>query len=237
MEIQGQIQGAGARVARILLEGGPSTAANLADQLGLTAAAVRKTLEDLLALGFVEASERPAFGPDRRSRGRGRPARWYSLTASGRESFHSSYDDVAVGALRFMADAYGSEAVKDFARTRVVELERRYAATLDSEVPSGNAAEKAQVLADALNEDGYVATTVPVTGGIQICQHHCPVAHVAEEFPQFCEAETEAFGRMLGTHVLRLATIANGDGICTTHVPAVGIPPSDEKTGSRRTDS
>jgi hypothetical protein len=44
------------------------------------------------------------------------------------------------------------------------------------------------------------------------------VAHVAAEFPQLCEAETEAFCRLLGTPVQRLATIAHGDGICTTHV-------------------
>jgi hypothetical protein len=45
---------------------------------------------------------------------------------------------------------------------------------------------------------------------------------VAAEFPQLCEAETEAFGRLLGTPVQRLATIAHGDGICTTHVTSVG---------------
>jgi hypothetical protein len=38
----------------------------------------------------------------------------------------------------------------------------------------------------------------PDVAGEQICQHHCPVAHVAAEFPQLCEAETEAFGRLLG---------------------------------------
>ena len=45
------------------------------------------------------------------------------------------------------------------------------------------------------------------------------MAHVAEEFPALCEAETEAFSRLLGTHVQRLATLAHGDGVCTTHVP------------------
>ena len=29
--------------------------------------------------------------------------------------------------------------------------------------------------------------------GEQLCQHHCPVAHVAEQFPELCEAETEVF--------------------------------------------
>ena len=33
------------------------------------------------------------------------------------------------------------------------------------------------------------------------------------------EAETEMLAALLGTHVQRLATIAHGDGVCTTHVP------------------
>ena len=40
-----------------------------------------------------------------------------------------------------------------------------------------------------------------------------------QEFPQLCEAETEVFARLLGRHVQRLATIAHGDGVCTTNVP------------------
>ncbi len=43
---------------------------------------------------------------------------------------------------------------------------------------------------------------------------------MAAEFPQLCEAETQVISRLVGTHVQRLATIANGDGVCTTHIPA-----------------
>jgi predicted ArsR family transcriptional regulator len=42
---------------------------------------------------------------------------------------------------------------------------------------------------------------------------------VAAEFPELCEAETAAFSAILGTHVQRLATIAHGDGVCTTYIP------------------
>lgn len=42
---------------------------------------------------------------------------------------------------------------------------------------------------------------------------------MAEQFPQLCEAETEMFSQLLGTHVQRLATIAHGDGVCTTFIP------------------
>jgi predicted ArsR family transcriptional regulator len=77
------------------------------------------------------------------------------------------------------------------------------------------------MLAQVLTNDGFAASVSTTPAGAQMCQHHCPVAHVAEEFPQMCEAETEMFARLLGTHVQRLATIAHGDGVCTTHLPHV----------------
>jgi predicted ArsR family transcriptional regulator len=92
---------------------------------------------------------------------------------------------------------------------------------------------KAQALAGALTEDGYVASTLPSAIGEQLCQHHCPVAHVAERFPQICEVETAAFSRLLGVHVQRLATIAHGDGVCTTHVPHVRSTTSDMTPSER----
>ena len=36
-----------------------------------------------------------------------------------------------------------------------------------------------------------------------------------------CEVETQLFSTLLDSHVQRLATIAHGDGVCTTHVPHV----------------
>jgi uncharacterized protein YcbX len=43
------------------------------------------------------------------------------------------------------------------------------------------------------------------------------------EYPQLCEAETEASGRLPGTPVQRLAAIAHGDGMCVTHVTAPSL--------------
>ena len=214
------VNGAPARVAQALLDVGQATVAELADRLELSGAAVRKHMDELVEAGMAEASDRPSYGPDNRRRGRGRPARYYHLTQSGRDSFGNSYDDVAVGALRFLAESGGEDAVMEFARRRVAEFERRYADVIDLNEPME---QRADVLADSLAAEGYAAVVVPGTNGIQLCQHNCPVAHVAAEFPQFCEAETEAFGRMLGTHVMRLATLSHGDGVCTTHIPtAIG---------------
>lgn len=199
------------RVARSILELGPSTAAVLGERLDLTPAAVRRHLDHLIGEGAVEAREPRVYG----ARGRGRPAKVFALTEVGRDRFDQQYDDLAVQALRFLAETGGDDAVMEFARRRVAGLETRYREILD-ENPE---AEPSAALAQALTQGGYAASVRDNPVGTQLCQQHCPVAHVAHEFPQLCEAETEVFGRLLGHHVQRLATIAHGDGVCTTFIP------------------
>jgi predicted ArsR family transcriptional regulator len=206
------------QVARLILELGPSTAATLGGRLGLTPAAIRRHLDNLLAGGLIETRTARVYG----NRGRGRPAKVFVITDAGRSAFEHAYDDLATGALRFMAETVGPEAVARFARRQLADLEHRYAPV----VGQGDLSARVQALAEALSADGYAASVGPApaiagSAGEQLCQHHCPVAHVAAEFPELCEAETEAFGRLLGTPVQRLATIAHGDGICTTHVTDV----------------
>jgi len=211
------------RVASSILEHGPSTAAELAQRLGLTPAAIRRHLDVLLASGHLEARERRVYG----ARGRGRPAKVFVLTDAGRSVFYTAYDTLAVDALEFLAASSGSDAVALFAESRMARSEDRYRTRI-SNAPANTT--PTQALAAALSEDGYVASTLPSATGEQLCQHHCPVAHVAERFPQICEVETAAFSRLLGVHVQRLATIAHGDGVCTTHVPHVPPPPQRKTT-------
>lgn len=207
------------RVARSILVNGPSTAAALAERLDLTAAAVRRHLDQLVAEGAVEARE-PRSGA---VRGRGRPAKAFALTETGRDRFDQQYDDLAAQALRFLHETAGDDAVREFSARRVAFIEERFAGVHASD-PSLSPAE---VLAQVFTEQGYAASVknLPVVGE-QLCQQHCPVAHVAHEFPQLCEAETEAISRVLGRHVQRLATIAHGDGVCTTCIPTT---PTEKK--------
>jgi predicted ArsR family transcriptional regulator len=214
----GAEQGTRARVARLILENGPVTAAALGTTLGLTPAAVRRHLDHLLKDGMIETRLARVYG----NRRRGRPARVFAITDAGRSAFEHAYDDLASSALRFLAERAGPEAVAEFARRQVAELERRYRPV----VASAPLADRVRALARALSVDGYAASASAGPGpaaGEQLCQHHCPVAHVATEYPQLCEAETEAFARLLGTPVQRLATIAHGDGVCTTHVTALSL--------------
>ncbi|GHH73835.1 transcriptional regulator [Streptomyces sulfonofaciens] len=226
------------RVARSILDHGPSTVADLASRLGLTQAAVRRHLDALVADEVVKPREQRVYG----ARGRGRPAKVFALTDYGRDAFDQSYDKLAAEALRWIARSAGGgkageAAVAAFARDRIETLAQAYRSAVEAAAPE----ERTEALAKALSADGYAATARSAPGrsqGEQLCQHHCPVAHVAEQYPQLCEAETEIFSRLLGTHVQRLATIAHGDGVCTTFIPGdPGPPPRPSETHDHSSDS
>lgn len=198
--------GAAERVARVLLEVGAATAVELSHTLGTSVQATRRSLSALLAAGFVESHERTPFGPTP-TRGRGRPSGTYSLTPLGRSACDQSYDDLALESLRFIDRSYGREAVRAFAADRAARI------TAGGDILS---------IVEVLNSKGYAATLEPASGNShssQLCQHHCPVVAAASEFPELCEEETNAFSAALGQHVTRLATLAQGDRICTTLIP------------------
>jgi predicted ArsR family transcriptional regulator len=211
------------------MQDGPIAAATIAERLGLSPAAVRRHLDVLLADGEATTRDQPRRGP----RGRGRPAKLFLLTEPGRARFGHTYDDLAVAALRFMSERDGAEAVRAFAEQRVNALVGRHRPAI---IAAGSTTGRAEALASALTREGYAASARSITlgglAGAQLCQHHCPVAHVAAEFPQLCEVETAAFAELLGTHVQRLATIARGDAACTTYVP-VAAPRGAEPVAGR----
>jgi predicted ArsR family transcriptional regulator len=213
------------RVLQLVASAGPVATADLAVELGLTAAAIRRHVGVLEARGQIavhEQHQQRATGPARR----GRPARRYVVTGRGQSALSSTYPELAVQALRFLAEVAGPEAVEAFAAARVRAVEERYAASVRA--AGDDVTARAQVLAQALGADGYAASTRPVPGRatLQLCQGHCPVQGVAAEFPQLCEAEARAFSRLLGVHVQRLSTLAAGGHVCTTNIPTTIPTPS-----------
>lgn len=199
------------RVVELILHDGPQTARRLAERLDLTPAAIRRHLTGLIDDGVLASREERVYG----ARGRGRPSKIFVLTDAGRAEFRQAYDALAIAALRRLAAAAGPEAVRELSVEQLSCIEERFLSARESE-PERPAVE---ALVEALEVDGYAPSVRPVQSGNQLLQHHCPVAHVAAEFPVMCEVETQLFSRLLGSHVQRLATIAHGDGVCTTHIP------------------
>lgn len=208
------------QVLDLVVEKGPVTASAIARILGLTTAAVRRHITILMESGEIAEHEPGTVA----KRGRGRPARHYIATERAHTHLADGYSDLAVKALRHLGQVGGEEAVDSFAAARSREIERRYAPIVRDAGKDPRV--RAQALADALTQDGYAATVREITNGtfaVQLCQGHCPIQHVAGDFPQLCDAETQAFSRLLDVHVQRLATLAGGEHVCTTHIP-VGMP-------------
>lgn len=199
-----------------LLKDGPVTASYVAKTLGLSAAGVRRHLDILLADDLTEVVQRR---PIHHSGGRGRPAKHFRLTDLGRAHFGHAYDELAADALDALRAAGGERAVRAFAKARFQRMVADVVPLAPGVVEDAEVEKVARTLADALDAHGYAATVTTAGQGVQICQHHCPVAHVAAQHPELCEAEQEVFATLLGRHVQPLASIADGHGICTTNIP------------------
>lgn len=210
------------KIVESLLANGTSTAAQLAQHLKLTSAGVRRHLDELMKAGqIVEADAKPATAK------RGRPARAFQLTAAGRQQFGHSYDALALDALRALKSVAGSDAVREVARQRVSSIMAEVVPAADTrQVP-----DVAESIADAFTDAGYEASVEYTAGNIQICNHHCPISSVVEEFPELCAAEQDIVSQLVGSHVQLLSRIPSGNCACTTNVP---YPSAQQDPGSDR---
>lgn len=199
------------RVLGLIVSAGPITAATIAEKFELTPAAVRRHLSALTDDGLI--ADREVAGPI--DRGRGRPAKAFVATPEGQRALKSAYSDVAQDAMEFLK-ARGELAA--FVAEHGVRLENKIVDAVDKSAP---VAARVGALSDALAAMGYATSVRPGPGGhtLQLCQGHCPVQEIAQATPEWCEEETKAFSRVLGVHVQRLSTLAQGAHVCTTTIP------------------
>lgn len=201
------------RILHLVVEAGPVSVLELAHDLALTPAGVRRHIAALEEAGQVAVHTGRTPG----QHGRGRPARRYVATERAQAALDCSYAELANQALAQLAAVAGDQAVEDFAERRAADLEQLLAPALTASDARG----RTELLAGAFSGQGYAATVRAVPGGraVQLCQGHCPVRDVAASHPELCEAETRMISRLLGVHVQRLSTLAAGGHVCTTHVP------------------
>ena len=212
------------RVARSILELGPSTAAALAERLDLTPAAVRRHLDHLVADGRGRGPRAAGLRhPRARSPGQGlradrrrpRPLRPAVRRPRRRGAALPGRDRGRRGRRR-RSPAAGSPT-----SSAAYRRDRRAAPRMSSPPRRWREA----LTAERLRRLGphragrRPALPAPLPGGAR-----------RAEFPQLCEAETEVISRVLGTHVQRLATIAHGDGVCTTCIPGTPGTSRDRRT-------
>lgn len=204
----------------LLLKCGPVTASTLGEQTGISAAGIRRHLDKLTDSGLIETCEPlPVAGEETP---RGRPAKHYCLTEEGRNSFGSNYEEMALDAIDTIEALGGPAAVKEFAKARIERIVENVE-PISEESTGDEVTAVVTELVSALERHGYVASVTQAGAGIQICQHHCPVSHVASVHPEICEAEQEMIATIVGRHIQPLASITEGNGVCTTNIPITAV--------------
>lgn len=215
------------RILQFIITDGPISANEVAKQLDLTAAGIRRHLSELQTQGHIVHHE-----PASRADGPGRPARFFIATPEGQNTMAKGYEKIAVAALEYVKERNGQEAVEEFAANEVAKLKTDIAPVLKEAGPDME--QRVAVLAEELSRRGYAATvrSVPGVPILQLCQGHCPVRDVAAQFPEICEAETRVIAETLGVHVQRLATIASGEHVCTTSIPITELARTNSPTAA-----
>lgn len=200
------------RILDLLKRRGRTTAAELADTLGLTDVAVRQHLQSLETLELVCSERQPAEG-------RGRPSLVWSLSRLASQLFPDRHSELTVGLIEAMRRAVGDRALERVIQTRAREQIDRYRSLL----PGGRASLKSriQALAELRTEEGYMAeVVVERPGRYLLVEHHCPICEAARCCTGLCSAELEVFQQALGSDVRieRTTHILAGDDRCTYRV-------------------
>jgi predicted ArsR family transcriptional regulator len=205
-------------IVKILKMQGPLDSTQLADQLGLTAMAVRQHLYALQSEGHVEAEERPV--PI------GRPAKHWRLTREADQLFPEAYAELNVSLIQALRDTFGEEGLDQVLVSRCARQRQDYAKRIRA---SDSLDKKLKELARVRTEEGYMAEVRrEKDGSYLLLENHCPICAAANACQGFCSTELDLFRSVLGRGVAveRVEHIVAGDRRC-----AYRIAPTIAKSG------
>jgi len=188
-------------VAELLREHGEMTIASLAEQLHVTATAVRQRLTRLMAAELVT---RKAEGE-----GRGRPSHRYSLTSKGRREAGGNFADLAMALWQEIRTIPNVEVRRGLLQRIASRMAESY------DVAGKSTKQKMQSVADLFGER-RIPMTVGTNGELPVLTARCcPYPELAEQDRSICAMEKMLFSEMVGEK-LHLSECRLDGGTCCT---------------------
>ncbi|HEU0115200.1 MAG TPA: helix-turn-helix domain-containing protein [Thermomicrobiales bacterium] len=196
---------------------GESVAEAIAAELGVTPSGVRQHLTAL---------ERDGLLAHRAARGAaGRPKHLYALTPAGDALFPRAYAELTNELLDYVEEEDPALLTRIFDRRagRRLQRTRERAAGLSF-------AEQVRVVAEVLDEDGYLADFARDDGGFVITEHNCAVLAVATRHRHACSSELAYLQAALPeADVRRIAHRLNGGHVCAYRVTPRPAPDATDR--------
>jgi len=178
-------------ILEILKRQGPSDASALAEELEVSAMAVRQHLYALQEEKLVDHITEP--------RPVGRPAKLWRVTREADRFFPDGHSDLAADLIGAMKEAFGDKGVAQLLAVRSRDQIAAYRKRID-----GNASLKARLtaLAEIRTEEGYMAAvTQEGKGRYLFVESHCPICVAATSCTGLCAQELQVFRAVLGPDI------------------------------------
>jgi predicted ArsR family transcriptional regulator len=195
------VQGTRERILEYICEHRGARAEELAEQFGVTAAGVRRHLDNLRADGLVDARAV--------KQATGRPYHAYFPTDKATQTMPPAYADLLARMLRSLGEQ--DEVISTVMASVAESLASRHR----SDIPDSAAIEEviAQVTA-SLKTEGILEAWRSEADGFHLVNSSCPYHKAAEISTLPCESDRKAIELLLGLDVEQLNRIVDGAPLC-----------------------
>jgi len=202
------------RILELLKFNGPSDANALAEDLGISAMAIRQHLYEFQKEGRVSFIEEP--------RPMGRPAKLWCLANQSDDQFPDSHDSLAVDLIKSIPAVFGSSGMEKLIANRVEQQVTQYQELMPK--PGSSLRKKLECLVKIRSDEGYMADLLEEDGELLFVENHCPICAAATACVGLCAGELELFQRVLGEQVQieRVDHILAGERRCAYRVVDAG---------------
>lgn len=191
---------------------------DLTAELGITAAAVRRHLDNLRADGLVDVRSVKQHT--------GRPYYAYLATEQAAGSLPPSYADLLA---RLFESFDGEEGVGALVSAKAAEsLAQRH-----REEAGAADGDRVQRVTASLREEGILETWHAAEDGIHLVNGSCPYRRAAEISWLPCESDRQAIALLLGQEVRQVQRIVDGASCCEYVVQPATIPVESVDVTSR----
>lgn len=197
------MQGTRERILELVIKRRELRVEDLADELGITSAAVRRHLDNLRADGLVDVRAV--------KQATGRPYYAYHATDAATTPVPAAYAGLLERMLRSVGEQ--DEVIASVMASVAEALASRHRSELAGTVSGANAARVNQVT-ESLKQDGILESWNSQPDGFHLVNGACPYHKAAEISTLPCESDRKAIELLLGLQVEQLNRIVDGSPIC-----------------------
>ena len=174
------------KIIQLLKTQGPLTAKVLASELSLTTMGVRQHMQGLEDDGDVIFEDKKAA--------RGRPTRFWSLTAKSNSHFSDRHEELSVQLIDSVITVFGDSGLEKLITHREQASLSLYRQSM---LDKTSLIDKLNALAELRSREGYMASIVEDDSCYWLMENHCPICAAASKCLNFCRSELNLFQTIL----------------------------------------